>query len=332
MNYKVLSQQSFYSDEFSLIPIRMEDRWDIMKWRNEQIYHLRQNKPLTKEDQDFYFKEVISKLFDQEQPNQILFSFLKNETCIGYGGLVHINWIDQHAEISLVLNTNIEGNHFINSWNVFLKILKQIAFKELNFHKIFTYAYDMRPHLYDALHLSGFVEEARLKEHCRFNDKYFDVLYHACTNPIEKLDVRAASLDDMELIFNWANDYEVRKFALNSEPIQWDNHKVWYTRKIQSNDCKIFIFQNSLGTPIGQVRIEKEVINDIECWIIDYSIDKNFRGLGLGSKIIEQLIVLNPNIKLKAIVKVSNIFSIRIFQSLYFNLIDKNETLLTFIK
>ena len=41
------------------MPIRYEDRMDIMEWRNEQIYHLRQKNPLTKVDQESYFKQVI---------------------------------------------------------------------------------------------------------------------------------------------------------------------------------------------------------------------------------------------------------------------------------
>ncbi|GAK91039.1 putative ribosomal-protein-serine acetyltransferase [Nonlabens ulvanivorans] len=50
---------------------------DIMKWRNEQMYHLRQAEKLTEQSQDSYFKNVVSKLFEQEKPNQLLFSFLK---------------------------------------------------------------------------------------------------------------------------------------------------------------------------------------------------------------------------------------------------------------
>ncbi|MDP5048190.1 MAG: hypothetical protein NWQ39_07260, partial [Saprospiraceae bacterium] len=77
--FKCLTQQEFSNGEYKLIPIRFEDRYEIMKWRNEQIYHLRQKVPLTIEQQDVYFEKVVAKLFDQEQPNQILFSFLKNE-------------------------------------------------------------------------------------------------------------------------------------------------------------------------------------------------------------------------------------------------------------
>ena len=90
-SYKALNNQVFTSGEYSIVPIRYEDRYDIMEWRNEQIYHLRQDSQLNKENQDRYFDQVISGLFEQEKPNQILFSYLKNEKCIGYGlSLIHI--------------------------------------------------------------------------------------------------------------------------------------------------------------------------------------------------------------------------------------------------
>ena len=46
--YKCLAKQKYTLNEFQIVPIRNEDRYDIMKWRNEQIYHLRQSKPLDK--------------------------------------------------------------------------------------------------------------------------------------------------------------------------------------------------------------------------------------------------------------------------------------------
>ena len=181
-SYKVLHKQKFESGNFSLIPIRFEDRLDIMKWRNEQIYHLRQKKPLTIENQEVYFKTIISNLFNQEQPNQILFSFLENNNLIGYGGLVHLNWFDKNAEISFIMNTKLEKIRFEDVWKAYLKLIEQVAFKELKFHKIFTYAFDLRPNLYPVLISAGFKEEARLDQHCFFEGKYIDVVIHSKLN------------------------------------------------------------------------------------------------------------------------------------------------------
>lgn len=177
--YKCLNTQVFNNEEFSITPIRDEDKYEILKIRNEQIYHLRQAKPLTVEEQENYFATIVSNLFDQENPNQLLFSFFENEEFIGYGGLVHINWIDKNAEISFVMKTELEQEHFIKYWSKYLKLIEKVAFNELNFHKIYTYAFDLRPHLYDAMEFSGYHEEARLKEHCYFNSKFIDVVIHS---------------------------------------------------------------------------------------------------------------------------------------------------------
>jgi len=181
-SYKAISNQKFSKEDYTIVPIRYADRMNILKWRNEQVYHLRQDKPLTKVDQENYFKTVVNKLFDQKQPSQLLFSYLKGEECIGYGGLVHINWIDKNAEISFVMNTKLEKEHFSIYWGVFLKLIEQVAFEDLNFHKIFTYAFDLRPKLYLALEKSGYKLEARLCEHCLIDEKYMDVIIHSKIN------------------------------------------------------------------------------------------------------------------------------------------------------
>lgn len=180
--YKVLNKQVYSNGNFSIVPIRYEDRLDIMKWRNDQIYHLRQDKPLTEEDQDKYFSDVVAKLFDLEKPNQILFSFLEGNKCIGYGGLVHINWIDKNAEISFIMNTELEEKYFSVIWLNYLTLIEEVAFDDLLIHKIYTYAFDIRPHLYSALLDAKFEEDARLKDHCFFNEKYIDVIIHSKIN------------------------------------------------------------------------------------------------------------------------------------------------------
>jgi RimJ/RimL family protein N-acetyltransferase len=178
-NYKCLAISIFQHGSFSIVPIRHEDRMAILKWRNEQIYHLRQNKPLTAEEQEIYFNTVINALYDQEKPSQVLFSYLEDVVCIGYGGLVHINWIDKNAEISFIMNTDLEKDNFQKHWGIFLNLIEQVAFTDLKLHKITTYAYDLRPKLYPVLDKSGFSKEAVLKKHCLFNTEYVDVVIHS---------------------------------------------------------------------------------------------------------------------------------------------------------
>ncbi len=185
--YPFFSSQVFELSEYRIVPIRDEDKYLIMQWRNEQMYHLRQNFPLTKEKQDLYFKEVVNTLFESNQPTQILFSYLKGDTCIGYGGLVHINWTDLHGEISFLMDTKLEENQFEFHWVNYLKLIEKVAFLELKLHKIFTYAFDLRPKLYDALSLCRYDETARLKEHVLFEGKFIDVLIHSKFNESIKI-------------------------------------------------------------------------------------------------------------------------------------------------
>ena len=180
--YKALTKQIHKHKEFSIVPLRYEDRFDIMKWRNEQIHHLRQKNPLSAEDQENYFSNVVNKIFTQDKPEQILFSFLQNDTCIGYGGLVHINWPDKNAEISFIMDTAQEKENFEKYWSVYLSLIEKVAFQELKIHKIQTYAYDLRPHLYPIFASVGLVRDARLRDHKYIDGAFVDVIIHSKLN------------------------------------------------------------------------------------------------------------------------------------------------------
>ena len=105
--YKILDSDKYSFGEYSLTSIRNEDIMSIAKWRNEQIDILRQRKILNEQDQKNYFERIIWPAFDYEYPDQILFSYLKGNTCIGYGGLVHISWEDKRGEVSFLLDTKL---------------------------------------------------------------------------------------------------------------------------------------------------------------------------------------------------------------------------------
>lgn len=178
-SYKVLEKQTFEIGEFSITPIRFEDRYEIMKWRNQQVYHLRQNKELTKIDQDIYFNSVVNSLFEQNFPPQLLFSFLKKNTCIGYGGLVHINWEEKYGEISFIMETSLEENNFEVYWTIFLQLIEKIAFNQLSLNKISTYAYDLRPQLYLVLEKNNYMKFKTIKDKYFHEGKFIDVIIHS---------------------------------------------------------------------------------------------------------------------------------------------------------
>lgn len=175
--YQVLNTQEFSNGRYKIVPIRLDDRYLIMKWRNEQLFHLRQSKKLTAKEQDIYFDTVVKSLFPMDSPPQILFSYLEDGICIGYGGLVHIDWAMKTAEISFVMDTALQEAKFELHWKTYLALIERLAFDELDFNSIFTYAYDLRPRLYPALEDSGFI-----KAHEFVNDDNINVVIHSKTN------------------------------------------------------------------------------------------------------------------------------------------------------
>ena len=178
-NYNVLNKQIFKHENYSLVPIRFEDRFKIMQWRNQQMYHLRQDELITVEDQEEYFSKVVSNLFDQDKPNQILFSYLENDICIGYGGLVHINWSNKDAEISFLLNSDFEKKIFKTNWKVFLNLIESVAFKELKLYEIYTHAYDIRPKLFEVLEECGYEKKEVIKNSYNYNNSKVDTVIHS---------------------------------------------------------------------------------------------------------------------------------------------------------
>ena len=328
--YKIISKSVFENNGYSIVPIRYEDRIKIMHWRNEQVYHLRQSKILTPIDQDRYFEHVVSKLFEEEKPDQILFSYLEGERCIGYGGLVRINWSDKHAEISFIMETSLESESFSMHWTNFLQLLGQVAFHELGFYKLFTYAFDLRPRLYDVLVSSGFIKEAVLKDHCLFQDRYVDVIIHS--KYFNDLFMRPANFFDTELSFKWANDPVVRNYSFNKTEIRWEEHHRWFTSKLLDPFCRYYILQNK-GLNIGSIRFDVDESGSAK---ISYLVDPVFHGQGYGRLILqmgqEKVIEEMPEIKnVVGYVMKENAASISIFEKMGFEA-NNDDGNLVFVK
>lgn len=185
MNYKCLNQQIFTINEFGICPLRYKDIQKIRIWRNNQLLILRQKHKISSKEQINYYNTIIKPGFKEQNPSQVLFSFTKNKRVIGYGGLVHINWIDKHAEISFLLDDERSvARHFQDDFTNFLYMIEVVAFIHLQMHKIYSYAYDIRKYLYKPLINRKFKEDARLRDHIIINNNYTDVVIHSKLNKV----------------------------------------------------------------------------------------------------------------------------------------------------
>jgi RimJ/RimL family protein N-acetyltransferase len=184
--YQCLDKSAFASGAYKLVPVREEDRFKILRWRNEQIDILRQKEFLNEEKQNWYFENVIKNLFEIAYPEQLLFSLLENDSLIGYGGLVHIDWESRNAEISFLIETerNASQKIFESDFRSFLEMIVQIAFNALKFTKIHTtvFGIDQRIAYRKIIEAYGFEEEGRLRDHIFINGGLRDVFIYSLFN------------------------------------------------------------------------------------------------------------------------------------------------------
>jgi RimJ/RimL family protein N-acetyltransferase len=77
------------------------------------------------------------------------------------------------------MKTELEEIEFELHWKNFLKMINEIAINDLGLIKTYTYAYDLRPRLYNVLEDSCYKLEARLRKHKYIDNKFVDVLIHS---------------------------------------------------------------------------------------------------------------------------------------------------------
>ncbi|SFL45444.1 GNAT family N-acetyltransferase [Pelosinus propionicus] len=179
-SYKCLKFDRYVSENYTLLPVREQDIMLIKDWRNSQLDVLRQKYILTEEMQRGYFETVVWPSFELEQPQQLLFSFLKQDVCIGYGGIVHISWEDRRGEVSFLLNSErvSASNVYHQDFLSFLNLIKQVAYEGLSFNRLFTETFDIRPFHISILEEAGFLCEGRMKQHVYLNDAFVDSVLH----------------------------------------------------------------------------------------------------------------------------------------------------------
>lgn len=140
-----------------------------------------------------------------------------------------------------------------------------------------------------------------------------------------QISIRSARLEDAYLYFEWTNDPETRRQSFNSAPVLWESHEEWFNNKISSTTTKMYVLQID-SSPVAQVRFEIE--DDFA--MINYSVDAKNRGKGIAGYCIKYGVL-----KLKedcdrislfqALVKKENVASVKTFEKLNFERLEKDE-------
>ncbi|MFA6308335.1 MAG: GNAT family N-acetyltransferase [Clostridia bacterium] len=145
---------------------------------------------------------------------------------------------------------------------------------------------------------------------------------------MEKVYLKKVDCKDIDLLFEWSNDGDVRVNSFNQNDIEYSEHIRWFRNCIQNENVDIYICYLNVE-PVGQIRLEysDETAN------ISYSIAKEHRNKGVGEAMINltevELISSHPNVTfLTGSVKLSNIASQKVFEKCGYDkklMNDENE-------
>jgi UDP-2,4-diacetamido-2,4,6-trideoxy-beta-L-altropyranose hydrolase len=139
------------------------------------------------------------------------------------------------------------------------------------------------------------------------------------------INLRRVSDEDCRLIWQWANDPDVRVVSFSADAIIYEYHVKWFEAKLNNPNCYFYIAENREQESIGQVRFD---IKGNQA-TISISLSRKFRGQGYGSKIIElasQKIFEVSNVDvIHAYVKKENVVSLKVFQKAGFMVFDDDS-------
>ena len=104
-------------------------------------------------------------------------------------------------------------------------------------HKIYTYAFDLRPPLYIALEQANYFKDGVLKEHFCFNNKYLDVVIHSKNKYLQmKLGILASGDIGKDTLEKIISNYEIYFVLTDSNSISvielCKNYKIPFSKGI----------------------------------------------------------------------------------------------------
>ena len=176
--YTLLGDKLWEDGDYNISSVRMEDSEKIRIWRNEQMDGLRQSSPLSVSHQKKYFNDFVLNEFIKKEPAQILLRFCLKGKLIGYGGVVHIDWLHLKGEVSFLMATERarDISQYCEEFAIFLKLLKKLAFNDLGLNKLTTEAYAHRSHHVQTIENANFIREGLLRQHTKVSGKWVDAV------------------------------------------------------------------------------------------------------------------------------------------------------------
>jgi UDP-2,4-diacetamido-2,4,6-trideoxy-beta-L-altropyranose hydrolase len=136
-----------------------------------------------------------------------------------------------------------------------------------------------------ATHISALIENPSLRQLIASNgqcaidgfgaSRVMDELY-------PKIELRQATVSDLEILHRWRNHPNIRSVSANSEIISFEEHSEWFKKVLAAPDRHILIAQENDGNLAGMIRFDE---HGAEAEISIYTAP-DLASNGVGSKIL----------------------------------------------
>lgn len=125
--------------------------------------------------------------------------------------------------------------------------------------------------------------------------------------------LRLATVEDCALVYQWANDPQARAASFRPAFISREEHCRWFAERLADPAHVFFLAITADDRPLGQIRFAV----DRDEAMISISLAKDFRGAGLGPRLIRHACRLVMDAKslrkIRALIKEENSSSIQAF-------------------
>ena len=143
-------------------------------------------------------------------------------------------------------------------------------------------------------------------------NRVFLELYPEFSSNGKTVRLRPATMDDVDIVFDWQTIPETRKYARNPKPPTPDEHINWFKQKIDTH--AIFTIIMCGDVPSGILRLDIQPSNSkSEAYEVSILVVQENCGMGIGTAALKYLRRCFPEVKLDAYVKTENIVSQKLF-------------------
>jgi RimJ/RimL family protein N-acetyltransferase len=140
------------------------------------------------------------------------------------------------------------------------------------------------------------------------------------------VELRPFRAEDARVVWEWANDPQVRASAFSPEPIAWDDHRRWFEAGLDDPRSHRYLAVAD-GVPWGQIRFDEA---DDGPALVDVSVAGTARGNGLAAPLVRagvRRVFDESDLRVvRAEVRADNEPSIRAFLAADFDLDDRAST------